>query len=224
MKPFEIVFLVLFIIVSLLHLTFCFLKIEKFRKITKCFCMFFLLGLLISRYPNFNFVWIGLSFGIVGDFFLLWPKNKTLFTVGAISFFIGHVFYAIQMCLIANINDVVSILLIVLSFIFCYAIILIVLYLKLHPKMKELTLPGLAYMAALFTMLIISIIITCKTEYKAEGALMIVGYLLFILSDALLFVSKFFKDFNRKDFYIMSTYIAAQFLITFSIVNILLLK
>ena len=45
----------------------------------------------------------------------------------------------------------------------------------------------------------------------------IIGYFLFILSDTLLVNSTFIKDFKKRDFYIMATYLCAEFLIVFGL-------
>ena len=53
------------------------------------------------------------------------------------------------------------------------------------------------------------------------GKELLIGNVLFFASDIILSISMFFKDFKRRDFYIMSTYLAAQTLMSLGLLFML---
>ena len=67
------------------------------------------------------------------------------------------------------------------------------------------------YTLVLELVLAILVAIDQKNGYSN---LLLIGNGLFLISDIILSISMFFKDFKRRDFYIMGTYLAAQTLMS----------
>ncbi|MCI7212824.1 MAG: hypothetical protein MR467_01565, partial [Bacillales bacterium] len=61
------VFIGLFLLISIIHLVFCFKEMEKWRKITKPFCVIILAIAIAFASPTQYLIYIGLLFGVIGD-------------------------------------------------------------------------------------------------------------------------------------------------------------
>lgn len=204
-----IVFLSLFGIISVIQIVFCFLELEKYRKITKPFCVLFLGIAAAFLLPNYPLIYVGAFLGVIGDIFLIKKEKFPLFATGAVFFTAGHACYFAQM---------VRLLPYAIPW-YCYLILAIVLVgftIGFYPITKRTfgtkALCGNFYVTLLFVMLALSIAFTvsCKTP---SGASIICGYICFIVSDGILIFTTFVKDIKRRDFYIMSTYLIAELLI-----------
>ncbi|MCH3908925.1 MAG: lysoplasmalogenase [Bacilli bacterium] len=219
MKVNEIVglcFFALFIVVSILQLSFSFMENDKMRRITKPGCLFFLFLSVVVAFPSYPLIYVGLLFGLFGDTFLLSKNNKTFLSLGIVSFFINHVLFIAQaLTLIYSSGALDAYPMAWLYFlIYSLALPLILIYpiYMFTRKSKFFTAFGIFYAAVLFTELTVSILGTCLglSHWLSLG---IIGGALFIASDAILTRTIFIKDIKRRDFYIMLTYLAAQALI-----------
>ena len=85
---------------------------------------------------------------------------------------------------------------------------------------KSFTIPSAIYGYILVIECILSILLA--VDSKSPFAILIgIGNVLFLVSDVLIFVSMFIKDFKRRDFYIMITYLIAQTLMSIGLVFLL---
>lgn len=205
------------ILISILHLIFCFLENERLRKITKVFCVSSL-ALAIALYsPKSYLIYIGAAFGALGDYFLIYKKNTRLLFYGIISFFIGHCLYASQIIIYMQMPNWGIILLAILE------IILIIsslwgIYPKKEAKFSSTAGPGIAYFVLLGSMLVFSIVSSIVTMAIYPAILYILGYVIFLSSDITLTITSYDKIVKRDNFYIMLTYLVAQYLITIGLV------
>ena len=164
-----------------------------------------------------KWILIGLFFSWLGDIFLLLDsKGSIFFIAGLVSFLITHIFYILYFLSIGNSAPSLlkkQPLLIVL--ILCYGSALVVL---LFPYLGELKIPVILYAAVICTMLLCSLHISRKLP-APSNSYFIAGALLFVLSDSLLAINKFYQPFAFAGTLIMLTYCAAQYYIVMGFIK-----
>ncbi len=156
-------------------------------------------------YPGWRkFVGFALVFSWAGDVFLM---QDGMFAAGLVSFLIAHIFYIItyqktgaRQAAFRPWN--------LAGFAAAGAAIIWVLY----PGLGEMLVPVVIYMLVLLTMGV--------RAHQRKGAtsaasfrLVAAGALLFVLSDCLIAINKFAFEVPAERLLVMSTYMAAQFLI-----------
>ncbi|MGC2234918.1 MAG: lysoplasmalogenase [Pyrinomonadaceae bacterium] len=159
-----------------------------------------------------NLIMLALFFSWLGDIFLLFDKQKPqLFIYGLAAFLIAHLFYIVYFYQIRAKNAVKKKINIpALSAILIYVVSLFIL---LAPNLGTLQSPVAVYTLALSIMLLASI--HGFDFYKHDFAkLCIAGTSLFVVSDSLLAINRFYQPFAFASVLIMLTYAVAQFLIT----------
>lgn len=80
-----------FVVLSIIHLYFCYFEKKSMRKITKPFLMLFLLIGSMFYIKIAPYIVFAIIFALLGDIFLIWNKNNKFFILGAISFSISHI-------------------------------------------------------------------------------------------------------------------------------------
>ena len=154
---------------------------------------------------------IGLFFSWMGDVFLLFEYKYALFFIfGLASFLTTHIFYIIYFLRIKSPNP--SLLKkrpILIALVLAYGITLVW---QLYPHLKDLKLPVIVYAAVICTMLLCSLHIFLKVNKKAAGFYLL-GATVFVISDSLLAINKFYQPFAYAAVFIMLTYCAAQYFI-----------
>lgn len=213
----SVVFFSLFLAVSLGETVCAFLEKEKARKILKPFCLLFLLIGVICAAPSFPYVYIGLAFGLIGDLFFLYPKNRNCVFFGLIAFLMNHVFFIVSSSFLRT--SPFPVLGYVLTGLGCAALFVLAFYVLLDRVTKKdyrISLTGAFYTVGILLDLFLAVYRTA--EGGPYAYLGIIGGVLFIVSDSLLAYTIFIKDFPRRDFYIMPTYLAAEALYSLSFV------
>jgi uncharacterized membrane protein YhhN len=158
------------------------------------------------------FVMLALFFSWLGDIFLLLEKqNPRLFIFGLGSFLAAHVCYIVYFHRIKTKNSVKKRLKILPAL----AVLIYVasLFILLAPRLGALRLPVAFYTLTLATMLLASIH-AFDFENHDFAKLCVAGTSLFVLSDSLLAINRFYQPFAFAGIFIMLTYAVAQFLIT----------
>ncbi len=154
---------------------------------------------------------VALFFSWLGDMFLLFESRQSLFFIlGLVSFLTTHVLYIIYFLSIRS--NQISLLKkqpFLIAAVSAYGIALVWL---LFPHLKDLKIPVMVYAAVICTMLLCSLHIYFKVT-KPANTLFVSGALLFVLSDSLLAINKFYQPFAIAGVYIMLTYCAAQYFI-----------
>lgn len=152
-----------------------------------------------------------LFFSWVGDIFLLAEdKNPLFFIFGLASFLTTHILYIIYFLSIRN--NQISLLKkqpLLIAVVLAYGIALVWL---LFPTLADLKIPVMVYAAVICTMLLCSLHIYLKAN-KPANMFFVLGALLFVLSDSLLAINKFYQPFAFAGVCIMLTYCAAQYFI-----------
>ena len=161
--------------------------------------------------PGRNLMVTGLFFSWLGDVFLLFESRNGLFFIfGLTSFFITHACYIIYFL---SIKSAAPSLLkkrpIYVFLILCYGAALVWL---LFPYLGELKIPVILYAAVICGMLLCSIHAYLKASAPANWYF-VVGAALFVLSESILAINKFYQPLALAGIWIMLSYCAAQFFI-----------
>ena len=157
-----------------------------------------------------------LCLSLAGDVWLIFEKNNpSFFIFGLICFLTAHVFYAFAFNRVRSNNAVVLkwwLAIFVAAFYFCLIYIL-------FAYLGDMKIPVLIYGAVISIMLFIAGHLFFVKKY---GLIFIVaGALLFITSDSLLAINKFYSPFINASTYIMLTYAFAQYYIVKGIIQYL---
>ncbi len=158
-----------------------------------------------------HLIMLALFFSWLGDIFLLFDKRKPqLFIFGLAAFLIAHLFYIVYFYQITAKNAVKRRLNIPAAL--AVTIYVVSLFALLAPNLGTLQIPVAVYTLALSMMLLASI---HAFDFKNRdfAKLCVAGTLLFVMSDSLLAINRFYQPFAFAGVLIMLTYAVAQFLI-----------
>ena len=139
----------------------------------------------------------------------LTQQNEILFMIGLVCFLITHVLYFAVFCLAPGRNYAVKRISLFLLPVIMYGAGL--LY-YLMDDLGDMRIPVIVYTVVLLAMLAAAIS-RYKKVSSASYYLVLMGAVLFVLSDSLLAVNKFSHPLKGSSALIMSTYITGQFLI-----------
>jgi uncharacterized membrane protein YhhN len=207
--------IILFVLVLLVNLIAVYFNNETLRLITKPLLMP-VLGIYLltqTKFVNSNlkaWVILALFFSWTGDVLLLFEeKNSLFFLMGLSAFFIAQVFYIIFFHNIRMREYIRGNALFLLLVIVYYSILVTVL----SPYLGNMKLPVRIYGVVLSFMLMLAMH-TMLGKNKKAALWMMLGAILFVISDSLLAFNKFFAAFNYAGVIIMLTYGFAQLFIT----------
>lgn len=209
---------ILFIVTMIVHLIFAYQENEKWRKITKPFNLFFLALVALTTVPSHPLIYIGAVLGMIGDIFLINNKNKRLFITGALFFLAGHLCYISEILfVILKDNPVSNIFYIIAPLLLVVFTIGGFFFSRKICNDNLIALIGTLYLGVLITVTAVSIIASAK-GFATFMVLGIIGGIFFLASDLILTQATYVKDFKRRDFYIMLTYLLGQILIVASLI------
>lgn len=207
----SVILLILFGIACVIQLVFAFFELEKYRRIEKPFLLALLTAFAAVTLPDHPFIYAATFVAMLGDIFVILP-NKKFFYLGAFCFFMGFLFYALE-ALVKYMGGSTPIYMFVVIF-GTYIVMVITLGFFIGPRiadnMGESVGIGL-YLAPLITLIPIMTYVTVKGGYFMF--LSLIGVCFFLFSDSLITYTKFVKKFKRYDFFVMGTYLIAEFLI-----------
>ncbi len=157
-----------------------------------------------------------LCLSLAGDVWLIFEKsNPSFFIFGLICFLAAHVFYALAFNRIRS-DTAVAIKWWLAIFVAAFYFSLIYI---LFPHLGDMKIPVLIYGVVISIMLFVAIHFFFV---KKPGSVFIVaGALLFITSDSLLAINKFYSPFLNASSYIMLTYAFAQYYIVKGVIQYL---
>ena len=205
----NMIFHIIFIIVSVNYLVSLFFKRGLFRDILKCFLVPLILAIYIFSAEKILLpVVLALVLGWAGDILLLEITDLQRFRLGLLSFLLGHICYIIAMYGFAMpLNITVLCISIAAAAVFGFCT------LKIIRPSAEMKIPVFIYMFIILTMSVFALQVLVS-QGSPFGALVFAGSLCFLVSDSLLAFDTFRKKTTAGYFMVMLTYIAAQFLIT----------
>ena len=212
---------VIFLLVLAAHLLSIQQQFILLVSCTKPLLLLSLIAWFIKSTPDItgNFkriVLAALFLSLAGDVWLIFEKsNPSFFIFGLICFLAAHVFYILAFNRLRN-NNAITIKwwlgIFVAAFYFSLMYIL-------FAHLGDMKIPVLIYGAVICIMLFIAMHFFFA---KKPGSFLIVaGALLFITSDSLLAINKFYSSFSNASMYIMLTYAFAQYYIVKGIIQYL---
>lgn len=218
-------FLFIFALAVIGIITGIFLQNNWLEFIFKPLIMLSLCGHFLANATRFQFktkvfgIW-AILFSLFGDTALMFSgKNQLFFIVGLGCFLISQVGY---IALFQNLNTVSGTKSYLKSNPFWLILFLIygsfiywLLFASLDSVMK---IAVFVYMVALLSM---SAMALNRKGVKPESGFWLVfaGSLLFVVSDSIIAINKFLHPVQHSDFFVMSTYMAAQYLIVSGILK-----
>lgn len=204
---------ILFWAVVFLHFTGI-LFLDDLRFFTKPFLMIALVMLYVVFVKKINYWVVGaIFFSFWGDVFLL---DKTqYFVYGLASFLVAHILYIKIVATFITKIDFKKIMLASMPFV----VFFVIFFLFLKDNLAEMLLPVIAYGIVISVFGAIAFLNYLQHKNKANLVLFL-GAVLFIISDSIIAINKFYEAQEIYQFCIMATYIAAQFLICKSLIAI----
>ncbi len=204
------IFLGLFLISSILQLAFAFIENQKLRRKEKICCMLTLGLAAVFAFPDQPLIYIGAFLGMLGDWCVL--RRKT-FNIGVVAFFLGHLAYIFE-CLFMIVGEGNIRWFHHVIFILTYVVVALAMFAFTNKAKNHTTLNKIAQS---FYFAILAVYIPVFSFAIAQVGsyifLSLIGSIIFIVSDSILVVTHFGLKFKRYDFYIMLTYLIAEFLI-----------
>ena len=204
------IFLGLFLISSILQLAFAFIENQKLRRKEKICCMLTLGFAAVFAFPDQPLIYIGAFLGMLGDWCVL--RRKT-FNIGVVAFFLGHLAYIFE-CLFMIVGEGNIRWFHHVIFILTYVVVALAMFAFTNKSKTHTTLNKIAQS---FYFAILAVYIPVFSFAIAQVGsyifLSLIGSIIFIVSDSILVVTHFGLKFKRYDFYIMLTYLIAEFLI-----------
>lgn len=171
------------------------------------------------KFPSRNILLSALLFSWIGDVILLFADIAEIyFILGLLSFLIAHLSYSVlfnkQIIGEIQINKILFAVGSLLIAFYLTAMILVLI-----PRLGELKIPVIIYAAVISTMLLFAF--NGYLIWKKPGALYIfLGAVAFVASDSILAFDKFYAPIQKSSFFIMLTYLVAQYLIVVGIIKL----
>ena len=153
-------------------------------------------------------------FSWVGDMMLMMAhKNELLFYAGVGGFFIAQLLYIYTFLFVSGDKKVAGFLKYKPVWIIPFVLYLCIIIFLLKPGLEGLMVPIiLIYAISLIAMTVSAL----NRRYRVDGQsfkLVFIGSLFFVISDSMIAINKFSFTFERASFYIILSYIVAQYLI-----------
>lgn len=162
---------------------------------------------------------LGFLFSWIGDLFMMFSGEFLYFILGIASFLVAQVLYAFLFLRTINISGKKSFLkkkpVWLIPYIAFGLIIYILLFTQLDAVLKTAIF---VYMTAILTMSAMALN-RYGNGHPMSFSLVLVGSLLFVASDSLIAINRFLVSIPYEGLFIMSTYIAAQYLIMMGILK-----
>lgn len=218
MNPLAIFFLVFYGCVCVLNIIFCILENERWRKITKPFCLLGLIGFVFVVDITHYWLWISLILAWLGDILFIFKKKKIFVLIGMVFFLLSHTFYLLEFGYIfQNTNlDIYAGYCFLLRFYPLFVLPGIPVAYFLSKKDIRLTILGSLYQSVLI-MVFASSIFALANGYSLYFLFVTFGALLYYTSDFFNAFTLYGKKLRKRELIIMSTYLLAQFFIVFGI-------
>lgn len=204
--------ILLFVVVLIGDLIGIQLKNETIQFFCKPLIIPTLIGFFYSTSPQITkgvnkWVLFALFFSLVGDTFLMFQdKNSLYFLMGLSAFLAAHIFYIVffhKVRIKENVKSNHWLLVIVVIY---YAALISFL----SPFLGDMKLPVRLYGIVISFMFMLAMHML-SIKNKMAGRWMVLGAFLFVLSDSLLALNKFYQPFGSANILIMLTYGFAQF-------------
>jgi uncharacterized membrane protein YhhN len=206
--------LIFFIVILTVHFAGIVVKNQLIEYVSKPLIIISIAGYFLSHTNKINsglkkWILAALFFSWAGDILLMFqPKDKLFFLLGLSAFLMAHIFYIVFFHLVRvreNVRGNAWLLLIVVIY---YAALLTFL----SPYLGDMKLPVRIYGIVISFMFMLAMHML-SIRNKMAGQWMMTGALLFVISDSVLAINKFYQSFEIAAVVIMLTYGLAQLFI-----------
>lgn len=214
------IFILLFALVAAVELIAVTFDFAMAHAIVKPLIMITLAAYYVSSVSQRNNFFIAaLIFCWLGDVMLMMQGDEKYFMAGLVAFLSGHVLYVFSYKQMRDPEGVDG-LLNTQKLRFSFPVILAGtgLVVVLLPHLGDLKIPVMIY-ALVITIMVLQALFRFGFTSKRSFALIFVGAILFMISDSALAINKFMTPLPMASLVIMTTYIAAQFLIVEGAIN-----
>lgn len=172
--------------------------------------VYFLIQINNTKSALKKWILAALFFSWAGDVLLMFQQNESLFfLLGLSAFLIAHIFYIVFFHQVRIKEKLKSNWLLLLIVVVYYAGLISFL----SPYLGDMKLPVRIYGLVISFMFMLAMHMLFIRN-KNVGLLMMTGALLFVISDSVLAINKFYQSFELAGVVIMLTYGIAQFFIT----------
>ncbi|WP_276380522.1 lysoplasmalogenase [Flavobacterium sp. H4147] len=214
-------FFKIFTVFSFLYLLLLFLGHENFDYYLKPILIPLLtIGVYFNKkFATRKILLAALFFSWIGDVILLFADiSEIYFIIGLVSFLIAHILY----CVLFN-RQIKERVRKNISFFVVGSIIiagyLIAMLSILLPSLGDLKIPVIVYASVISIMLLFAYN-GLLIWPKPANQFVFLGALFFVISDSILAVNKFYNPLWKSSFFIMLTYLVAQYLIVTGIIKL----
>lgn len=208
------IFISLFAAFAIVHLIFCFLEKPFWRKLTKPFCLVMLGAAMAFLVPDYPLIYVSCWVSAVGDVLLIKNKDPKFFVTGAGVFAVAHTLNLVTQTKILSYSFpdyawmiMAAVALIVAAVAYCT-----------HGK-KDVAISTVAPTYACFHLanIALAVMVLADGKFVPYKIMILLGYLVYVVSDMIVNYVTNKRDIKRRDFYIMLTYLAGQTLIYFGL-------
>jgi uncharacterized membrane protein YhhN len=226
LKDRNIIWLYLFLLASLVDILFLLERNFEMRFFSKPMILigliiyFFRITRPIASTLLTKSILSALIFSWAGDILLLWPH---LFIYGLGAFLMAQICYIIGFKLAQSGPSGLDQMNFIKIFFFNLPIYLAAAFTfyLINPNLGSMKIPVILYI-----IVIVSMVATARERFKkcnsASFWQVFIGAVLFFISDGIIAISRFFKDFPESEIIIMGTYVIAQLLIVMGIRSFLI--
>lgn len=172
-----------------------------------------------QRFSSKKILLVALILSWIGDIILLFAdKGELYFIGGLIAFLLSHIFYILlfNKQLKMYLKKSRTIYWIGITSIIIYLLVMMVV---LMPYLGDLLLPVFVYAMTISIMLLFALKGFLNWQ-KPANIYIFIGAIIFVASDSVLAFDKFYAAIPYSSFFIMSTYLAAQYLIVIGILKL----
>lgn len=156
-----------------------------------------------------KWILLALFFSWAGDVLLMFePKDKIFFLLGLSSFLLAHIFYIVFFHFVRVREKIKGNPWLLLVVVIYYAMLINLL----SPYLADMKIPVLVYGIVISFMFMLAMHMLF-IKNKTPGKWMMFGALLFVISDSVLAINKFYQSFEAAGVIIMLTYGLAQLFI-----------
>jgi uncharacterized membrane protein YhhN len=206
---------------SVLYLLIILFGQEDIAWFLKPFLILFLLFAVYAfeKFPTKKILLVALTLSWIGDIILMFAyKGDLYFIFGLVAFLLSHVVYILLFIkqLKTKNMDNKSVFRIGIGAIIAYLLLLLSILL---PSLGDLKIPVIFYALVISTMLFFAFKGSLNWEHPAKNYILL-GAIVFVSSDSILAFNKFYEPIFLSSFFIMATYIIAQYLIVVGILKL----
>ena len=210
--------LILYILVSGIHLYHSWKDDSKHRAMTKPFLLILLAGYYTLAAQSASWVLLmALLTSWLGDVLLI-PKGHKWFTMGGISFMASHVLFIAVYVPSIRFAAIPVVLIAVMAVVY-YSISLMIIRAVRETTPKPMVAPMYLYLLFNSTMNLFALM-RLFTLHSAGSIVAYVGAVLFFISDCTLFLVRYYRNKDlifKRHFTVMLTYLAGEMLIVLGI-------